>query len=339
MSEPGDFPDIVEGIFPSGELHLISGSRGAGKTGWEVGMERAVMAGEPFMGRQTWRPPVWNVLIFDRSAKDRLAWWKAAGMEPLPYYCLTDDPTITPKTLLDQTPAQSLDMLSRCVDKLDPPPGSALTIDVANFIAGDANLSYRSGFAHGWALSKIAAERQITPFALMHGGKQKQGQQYMRLTDRTIASTGFMGTANACGYIATREETAAIGAEDGSLSDFGTRSDLQIFEWEPRKGPTERFVLGRADSGLFICLSGATLISRKPLDPIVQERQAQIIALLNSGELDGAEIRLRLNIPKATLSRDMNDLADSKSVIAIRSGKSMHYRLAETQGGVGIVES
>lgn len=325
MSGPEDFPDIVEGIFPSCELHLISGSRGAGKTGWEVGMQQAVMSGQPFMGRQTWRPPLWPVLIFDRSARDRLEWWKAAGMEPPPYYCLTDDPHLTPETLLTQSPKESLAMLTRCLDQLDPPPGSAITIDVANFIAGDANLSYRSGFAHGWALSKIAKERQITPFALMHGGKQKAGHQYLRLTDRTIACTGFMGAANAFAYIATREETIAL--NDPQVMDIN-RPDAQVFEWEPRKGPTERFVLGRAENGLFVCLSEARQLPKQTISPAMQERLTAILGFLAGGEMDGLELRIRLSVTTSTFSRDINVLVDSGKVVANRKGKFMSYRLA-----------
>lgn len=330
MSE--DFPDIVEGVFPSGHLHLISGSRGAGKSSWEIWMEKSVLSGQPFMGRKTWRPPFWGVLIFDRSSADRLQMWERAGMEPLLYYSLTDDPTLTPEKLLHQTPAQSLTMLSNAIDQMEPPCGSCITIDVANFFAGDANLSYRSGFAHGWAIAKMAHRRQLTIFALMHGGKQKAGHQYLRLTDRTIASTGFMGTANAFAYITTREETSILA--DPQVMDMGSRTDLQVFEWEPRRGPTERFILGRNEAGLFVCLSSPNVSQdrNKCIEPAVQERLEsilQFIRISEEDELEGIVIKAHLGIPKATFSRDVNTLVDSGKLMAIRRGRGMFYRIPD----------
>jgi hypothetical protein len=271
------------------------------------------------------------VLIFDRSAADRLDWWKLAGMEPLHYYCLTDDPNLTPRKLIEQSPRESIEMVEQAIDQMEPPPGGVITIDVANFIAGDANLSYRSGFGHGWALSKIAHQRQVTIFALMHGGKQKAGHQYLRLTDRTIASTGFMGAANAFAYITTREETIAIA--DPQVMDLGGRADLQIMEWEPRKGSTERFVLGRLASGLFDCLGNQHLTAKREIDPVAQQRLNAILTCFadaGSIEIEGLLIREELDIPKSTFSRAVNLLIDSGRLVEIRRGRKVYYRLIRT---------
>jgi hypothetical protein len=240
---------------------------------------------------------------------------------------------MSPKELMQQTPERSLDMLRRCIDELDPPAGGVITIDVANFFAGDASLSYRSGFAHGWAINKIAAERQLTTFAVMHGGKQRMGQQYFRLTDRTIAGTGFMGTAEGFAYIATREETLVL--DDPDVLDLQPDKNLQAFEWEPRGGGTERFIFGREQpSGLFTFLKGPSDIPKKRIEPTVQVRLDEIVAYMpKSGEIDGAQLRIDLGIAKATFSRDINTLIDLGQIRAVRRGRNVFYCLLHGQVG------
>ena len=324
QSPPQKFPDLVEDIFPSCAFHIIAGSRGAGKTAFEVWMERSVLAGEAFLGHKTWRPPFWGVIILDRSPEDRLQWWAAAEMQPLPYYSLTADPKVNPATLIKQDPLGSLSMVANEIKRMDPPPGSAITIDVVNFLSGDVHLSYRSGFAHGWGIAKMAADYQITIFGVMHGGKQKQGQQYLRLTDRAIASTGFLGTASTISYLATREETAHIG---------GCEEDDQLFEWEPHHHPPERFVFKRTSCGLF----EVSADQKQPAgqDALCQAIMAQLEECAKlpadpddplAGWLDGHMLRLMVQASRSTFFRKMKLLCDLGMVETIRSGKSTHYR-------------
>lgn len=311
LPEP-EFPDLVQDIFPSGGMHVLGGSRGAGKTAFEVWMSRHILRGEPFMGHETHAPVWWGVLILDRDTSDRLQWWDAAGMDPLPYYSLTSDKSITPQKLLRQEPTETIRMVEQAIDNLKPPRGGVITIDVANFVAGDANLSYRSGFAHGWALSRIAADRGITIFALMHGGKQKSGQQYFRLTDRIIASTGFLGTANTIAYVATPQECE---------EDEG----LQAFEWEPHHHKPERFLLQRTSEGLYTVQEGLTLPERQPKEP-----DAAMMTLLDAIPfeewLPGALIRENMRVPKATFSRRIKSLREFGLVDEMRQGKHFFYR-------------
>lgn len=265
------FPNLVEDIFPACQVHLIGGSRGAGKTALEVWMASHILKGQDFLGHKTNKPPAWGALILDRGDEDRLAWWKAAGIEPLPYYCLTKDKHMTPEALIAMTPAQCIRFLQQKLNELELPLGAVLTVDVANFFAGNSNLGYQSSFAHGWALTKIAADKQLTILALMHGGKQKgPDERYVRATDRIIAGTGFLGAVCTVSYLTTPEEVASP-------------VKIQELSWEPHHHPAETFKLLRTEEGLFRLLELGDEFKLKAKEDVEYDDYLVFFPLVGSG--------------------------------------------------------
>lgn len=240
FAPPEARPWIVSDIFPPRGVHLIGGATGAGKSAFEVWLCSHVLAGRPFLGHATNPPPFWGAIVFDRGAEDRLSWWKTAGLSGLPLYCIGDDPRMTPE-LLDahRTVKKRIELLEIALDRIGAPPGGVVTIDTANYFSGESRLGYANAFAAGWALAKLARQRDLTFIALMHGGKQVAGHdnRYVRLTDRIIASTGFLGACDTLCYLTSEEESGSRG--------------FQEFAWRPHHMKGESFKLGRTPEGLF----------------------------------------------------------------------------------------
>jgi len=248
-------PPVIEGILNTGEVMLIGGSRGSGKTALVAWMAKAVLTGQPFLGHKTYQPTAWLTAIIDRSPDIQKVWWERAGLGdgPGPYYCMTED--LTPGQLFKQSaemknPQGLLDVLRYILDKLDPPEGAVVNIDVINPFAGNVAHGYMNGFCHGWSISFEARRRKITIIGCMHGGKPKRFDNYPRLTDRIIANSGFLGTVDTVSYLATYSEIKEKGHQE--------------FVWEPHLGIGESFLLKRTEDGLF------GVVDRKELAQIEQ---------------------------------------------------------------------
>lgn len=235
-----NYPDLVEGLIQCGEVTLIGGSRGVGKTAFDSWMRSVIGRGETFLGHATNQPPWWGAIILDRGIEDRQQWCDAAEIELPPHYCMMDDMSIIPLKIAKLDKDGAFAYLESWLNHLKPPPGAFISIDPANFFSGDDRYSYFSAIGCGLQLSKIAKERQIGILAYMHGGKQKKFDGYMRLTDRIIGSTGFLGAVGTVCYLASRQESKEL----GELSN-------QVFIAEPHHGTAICWSLARTNNGLF----------------------------------------------------------------------------------------
>lgn len=329
-------PDLVEGIFPPGQVHLIGGSREAGKTSLETWMQKHILSGEDFLGRRTWCPRWWGLLILDRSDEDRKYWWKQAGIGPLPHYCMTNDPDMAPEKLLradaSPDPAEKIILLKKLIDRLNPPRGGVLTIDVVNFFVTDQRVSYTKGYANGWAISKIAAEKEITILALIHGGKQRSQDRYVRATDRIIASTGFLGAVGTVCYITTPEESTTMGDDEHIYHDF---------HWEPHHGAAQKFVLERdKENGLYKFVSmtearnqnkSTKQAEKEAEEPLAAERWNLYLpwfppegsdAFITTSEIvKRAGLIPGWDIPKRTVERDLAGMEEAGLIRRLAQGK------------------
>jgi len=263
--------DLVEDIFTPGEAHLIGGAPGSGKTAFETWLCEHVLRGEDFLGRRTSLPPWWGAFIIDRGMEARQSFWESIGIKGMPfkdapedpaeqgiipYYCLTEDPTLNPTALANLMESRGWNptrWLHSKVQEMAPPRGGVLTIDVANFFGGDARLGYDKAFVSGWGFNKIARDFGITILALMHGSKQKSQDNYVRLIDRIIASTGFLGAVGTIGYLTSYQE-----ANEGGL---------QLFEWQSHYCKAQRFKLRRTELGLFEMAAEVDLFEERPEQP------------------------------------------------------------------------
>lgn len=314
--------DLVEDIFIPGEAHLIGGCSGSGKTAFEVWMEKTILDGEPFLGKVTNLPSWWGVFIADRSAQARLDFWRAAGMEALPYYCLTEDLGLSPRTLFAHADGEKWEdfaILEKGIAKLKPPKGGVLTIDVANFFVGDFRQGYAKSFAKGWGLNRLAADLGITILCLMHGGKPKKLDGYLRMVDRIIGSSGFLGAIGTKSFLATPEETE------------GGQPGQQDFCWQSHHAPTEHFRLGRTAEGLFELVEAFTpQTGGGDMAVKTQERWQTYLDWMPpqgaSNYLPTMEIMNRVLIPpfnysKRTAERDLAAMEEKGLIVRFKGAK------------------
>lgn len=256
------WPDVIQDIFPAGQVHLIGGASRAGKTALECWMASHILNGSDFLGHHTTLPVWWGCLILDRASEDRRLWWERAGIGGrIPFYCLTEDPRMSPAQLQAMTYAQSWAWLDRCIRDMKPLPGGVLTIDVVSFFVPDFRQGYQKAFAQGWSLSKIAHDMELTIFALLHGGKQSTGDRYIRLTDRIIAPMGFLGSVGTVSYLTSEAESGGKG--------------FQEYEWESHQHPTERFKLFRTANGLYRVAGEVAVL--KPADKVTRDDYLPLI--------------------------------------------------------------
>lgn len=312
--------ELIEDIFPCGEVHSIAGSSGAGKTRFEVWMAWHIMQGLPFLNRPTHAPPWWGTLVIDRNAEARREAWEACGlkMDEEKTYCLTEDEEASPDILESLSDRQAeMAILDRGLKKLNPPPGGVLTIDVATIFTGDQRHGYHKGFGRGWKLGKIARKLRITILALMHGGKQKKVDTYLRSVDRTIANSGFLGAIGTKTYLCSPEETD------------GHDEDIQEYCWQSHHAPTEVFhIRRRRDSGLYEFVGQVHKGGIIDGAPQWCERWDSYLAWLpmeGSGEsMTTEQIVMRaaqpgLKWPKRNVERDLSELKE-KGFITLYQG-------------------
>lgn len=313
-------PAIIEGIWETGEVLLLGGSRGCGKTALTAWLTQKVLTGQEFLGHPTTSPSAWATIVVDRDSSLQRFWWRRAGLGdgPGPCYCICDD--LSPEDLLKQAqyessrPEKLYELLCYAVSKVDPPPGSVLVIDVVNPFAGHTNLGYIEGFVRGWSLGHIARSRRIGILGVMHGGKQKRLDTYIRYTDRIIANTGFLGAVNTISYLTTLEESAARG--------------YQEFEWDPHTEKAERFILDRTEDGLFKVIDAKTAKQIQEvsvaISDVEQVRWSVYLAWVPAEGADAfittAEIVRRATAPpfgfsKRTVERDIGLLEESGLLI------------------------
>ena len=76
-----DDPDNFEGWFPLGEVSLVFGSSGAGKTTWSIQLLKAQEQGQPFFEHDTYRLP-WVMLMKDRSKNAAKRTFRRMKLDP-----------------------------------------------------------------------------------------------------------------------------------------------------------------------------------------------------------------------------------------------------------------
>lgn len=187
--------DIVPYIIPASDLHLFSGSPGAGKTRFMAQFLTAMNTGQRFFGWDIRKPKFIGTIMSDRSFKDHQLWFNKAGFPDIHRYSYVDDYTTTGMELLDQ--GNKIALLEKCILKLvNPIPyDSVIFIDpISVFFGGDLN-DYMRVHAHAVGIAKLALTHGITFIASTHSPKQKSDpkQQFTNWTSRALGSVGNIG--------------------------------------------------------------------------------------------------------------------------------------------------
>jgi hypothetical protein len=342
--------DLVEDVFTFGEAHLISGVPGSGKTAFETWMCSLIMRGEPFLDRTTHCPPWWGAFVIDRGMQARHQFWEAAGLKGIPfqecsdpgagiipYYCLTEDPQLNPSSLRKMIRERTWDpseFLRRKVEMMNPPKGGVLTIDVGNFFGSDAKGGYDLAFVSGWGVNKIATEFGITVIALMHAGKPKKLDHYIRLTDRVIAGTGFIGAIGTNSYITCYQET----------DDRG----MQEFEWQSHYCPPARWKLKRTTEGLYEVVEQVDIfgsLAEKPGMPAGYSERWDVYLpwfppegatnYLPTMTIMQRALTAPLNFSKRTVTRDLEAMEQAGVIVRFRGERGKWQRKQQAEVGEG----
>ncbi len=234
---------LVEDWYGYGGLNLIGGQVGAGKTGLEIGLMAAALAGRSWMGRKTTRPARWVQIVTDRSLDTRQYWAEQYGVElpgPDATY-VTDDENDHPLlegAVLDRLKSTNL-WLAKKLDILKPHPLGVVTIDVATPFFPPAQLDYFSGYWPSKWLRKVLCAHPSCYLLLSHGSKYKRFSSAGRLVDRIIGNTCTIGVMDTTSYISTTVEG----------KDYGFGEDAQAFAVYPRMAKEEVFRLVRDERG------------------------------------------------------------------------------------------
>ena len=235
-------PDVIPKILLGGSVNLLAGASGVGKTALLASMMVKLRDNQPVFGRQPNPVPRIGVLSIDRSwAQSSAHWYRLAGWEDIPHYCIQDDQSFNIDLLGNRS--KRLDILKRCLDQLDRlyglPFGSLIIIDPAAAFLGGNLMDYDACMVACSKLRRLALQRGVTFIGAVHASKQKNNkkEQYRRLQDRIMGSAAQLGFTDSQLYLASPEE-------------IGER--FYTFLWNSHHAKPEVFPLERSEDGLFV---------------------------------------------------------------------------------------
>lgn len=239
--------DLIPGYLKRDRIHLWGGSPHAGKTTLAVGLARALLKGEPFLGHPTLVPvaPVsyFGAIFTDRPPEgENLSLFANAGID-LPYYSLIGDLHV------DELFAQAREehkpighiLFRHCLMQLDPPAGGVVFVDVyAPTFTGHSLHDSVTLHRHMILNQQLVQRMRIAIIGATYGSKQitDTNQRYLRHEDRIIGAAPLRGCASTVVYLTTEAESGDEG--------------FQEVTWVPR-GPHPRLLIQvkRGDDGLF----------------------------------------------------------------------------------------
>lgn len=285
-------PDIIPGIFPAAEVHLLSGASGVGKTAMIADMASRISRGQPVLGEIfVPRPPKFlGFIAADRTWKDHQQWFELVGLPDISHYSLINDlQGVTGKKLRARTKGDRFDLFCQSVDKLckgDPPHDSLIFVDPISLFLGGNLIDYDRVYSYMVDLSQYCIKFGITLLGLCHTSKQKGDakQRYSRPQDRINGTTAQTGCAGTVFHLAPPSEV------DNPWYEF---------TWVPHHAPSETIKLIRDSQGLFASYDGpeiteevkAKVTARSLREQIRDQRLTAIVTLLpEGGERDAGEL-------------------------------------------------
>lgn len=318
--------EIVEGVLPSGQVHLFSGASGAGKTTVLAQLVAAIQRGEPFFGHATNQPAEIAFVAADRRWSDHQLWFDTAGCQPFNHYSLVDDKSLTGEMIRNRVRKEgSMWLFNYVVERLwgksGPPPGTFLIPDPGVLFYGGDIIPYIPVFTHGLDLNKWAAKHESTILSTAHAGKQKgdKGQRYARPQDRIAGTTAQTATAGTTVHLATPVET---------------ETGFSELTWIPHHAPSETVVLERDKAtGLFRI---APMPAQEAADEDSSEpQQARAHLLLpfipfEPLEISRKDLLTTTSLSPRTLKRYIDDLVDHGVIRVSRFG---HWSRPNKQDG------
>ena len=215
-----------EGWFPLGEISLIGGSSGTGKTNWLLRVLENVRIGGEVFGHST-KPREYRILTIDRSRSALTKTARAAGLD-------------VGKRALEPTPAQRRQPVADVLEShiLGSPGIEAWVIEGLDMTVKNVNdLEQVSELME--SLRTVAARHRVAVVGTLGSAKQKQGEGYLQHRDSLYGSIAFGRKA---------ETVVTLALHDPANPNSARRCTVLV-----RCGKTEEFFFEfRAGEGLCI---------------------------------------------------------------------------------------
>ena len=257
-------PIIPKGILPGGQVHLLSGASGVGKSALLYQLVAAAIRGEKWMGLDIRTPQFVGMITSDRRGSDHQEWLETLNIHTdVPVYSLVDDHSLSglklsrgffgkdkvrTRTARFELFCQSMDKLVARAELEVIPWDSLIILDPISLFMGGNLLDYNSVYTHMFDLSQWCVRHGATIIGLCHAGKQRGDPKvrYSRPQDRVLGSTAQTGCAGTTLHLAPPTETMEMWSE---------------VIWVPHHAPAGLVRIVRDDKGLFVEASAAEVSS------------------------------------------------------------------------------
>ncbi len=218
--------DSHEGWFPKGEVSLIGGSSGSGKTYWAVTLLGKVHKGGDVWGHKA-KARDYRVLLHDRSPKAMFRTMKALGLSSE----ARDRIIRLSSSQQTRTPAEVLEPL------IDRNPGveAWLLEGLDLWIPKQNEMSVVAPILDG--LQRLATRRNVAVIATMGAPKQKPKDRYFG-RDALFGSSAF-----------ARKVETVVTITLSDADDGGSARRYTVF---PRNGKVEEMYMGWSANGLIV---------------------------------------------------------------------------------------
>lgn len=319
---PTPIPEpIINRILPGGEVHLLSGASGTGKTALICQLLASALKGKPWFGLEVRPPNFIGVITSDRRGADFQRWLKTAELEgAVPVYSMVDDHSLSGLKLLrgmfgvdgKRRRTVRFELFEQSIEKLHRQAGyealpwdSLIILDPASLFLGGNLLDYTQVFAHMFDLNQWCVRRGSTLVGLTHAGKQKGDpkNRYARPQDRILGSTAQTGCAGTTLHLSPPTETCQKWSE---------------LIWVPHHAPMGLVRLHRDEAGLFV--------EALRVEPTKQEDAAlKVLTLFPDGEPRTTKNLIRaadrtLDLRPSTVMKYLQSLTATGFIEVVRRG-------------------
>jgi hypothetical protein len=222
--------DPIPSLLPANRVHLLGGPSQAGKTTFLAWMLKQIQDGNVVLGEQATPPTGIYYITCDQPWSDYQYICDKVGLRVDGHYSYLDDPEMTP-TLFEDMNVVSL--LRRGMNKLGPPAGSIVVVDVLGIFFNDL-MKYRHVMGCMLEYSKWCAVRDITMIGTVHAGKQSMNRldRYARLFDRVIGGNPMRCIASTVMYLTSREESEVDGAQQFEVCPRHAKNRMYHCKWD-----------------------------------------------------------------------------------------------------------
>lgn len=173
---------LVDQVLPHGELHIIGGPSGGGKTTWLLQFIRSWQCSQPIWNLQTY-PKQFVYISLDRGEKSLLRTFKRLGIDAstFPYVAALN---------LQPRPNSTDDIFEMVRDKF--PDAEVIFVDGLAILGPNAkNGDYKSYGNFVAGLSSTCNKFGVTVFGVMHCPKMKENEKYSNPRQRLLGSVAW----------------------------------------------------------------------------------------------------------------------------------------------------